>query len=715
MPKYTKKSRTNGSKKLSTQLSIMISAMLILVFTVFILAAVLMSKSALSEAISSDFSNNSEKNAAKVQGTFDEAASLGKNLQFYMNRMYQLYDMQIKFDTVDKTTFRSDVCGQYILAINKDIEDYVANTIKSAVTNNPDIMAAGLFFDKYAFDPSIEEYAVYIQESNIEKFVSIPYSEYSTADYYKVALETQKPYFTEPYDFNGTKMVSGCYPIVFNGKSQGVVSVDINVSNFNKYAVSTDTYPTLFNEILTDQSTVVFDSTGLSGEYVGMNTSDFIKNASDVKKIMDGYAAKTPFALITTGNNGQKVNRFYYPVTAGEQTWWSLTSLDSSDMNKATTSLIILLIVIAAVSLIIIVIITIMILRRKISPINQVVMAAENIVQGDLDINLNVQSNDEIGQLAHSFSQMSASLRKIILDIGYLLNEMSQGNFVVKTSCEDKYIGNYHNILTAVHNINTKLSDTLSQINQASDQVFAGSEQVSAGAQALSQGATEQASSVEELAATINEINGQVKETAANAQQASEVVSQAGLEVENCDRQMQELNTAMNRISQKSGEIGKIIKTIEDIAFQTNILALNAAVEAARAGSAGKGFAVVADEVRNLASKSAEAAKNTTMLIEDSIQAVENGTKLTAGTTESLKKVVERTMVIKTAVGRISQATGEQASNLNQVTTGVDQISSVVQTNSATAEESAAASEELSGQSQMLKNLISQFKLKDKS
>lgn len=708
--KNKKKGKTG---RLSTQLSLLISAMLTLVFIVFISVAVVTSSSALLKAISSDFANSSEKNAAKAQNALDAATALGSDMQFYINNMYKIYNQQLETNSVDKTLVQSEVSGTEILAFNKEIEDYAKNTIAAAVSNNNDIMAAGMFFNKYAFDSNVAEYALYINASDVTKFVPMTFDEYSVQEFYTVAMETRLPHFTEPYDFDGTKMISACFPIVSSGKSQGVVIVDINVSNFNQYAVDTTEYPTLYNEILTDKSTVVFDSTDLTGSYVGVNTTEWIKNEADLAKINNGYAEKKAFTIETVGDKGQPVSRFYYPLTAGEQTWWSLTALDKSDMNKATTSLVFILVAIAVASLLLILIITISILQRKIRPINQVVDAAEKIANGNLDISLDINSNDEIGLLANSFSIMSSGLREIILDVDYLLEEMAQGNFLVKTRCEEKYVGNYGNILTAAVNINTKLSDTLTQINISSDQVSSGSDQVSSGAQALSQGATQQASAVEELAATIMEISNQIKLNTQSAQNAKEKAVKAGNEVTLSNQEMQALVVAMNEISQASQEIGKVIKTIEDIAFQTNILALNAAVEAARAGVAGKGFAVVADEVRNLASKSAQAAKGTTTLIEGSVKAVTKGTQLVNNTAKSLLSVVAGTKEVTDIIERIAEASVEQAASIAQVTTGVDQISSVVQTNSATAEESAAASEELSGQAQMLKQLVGQFKLSE--
>lgn len=356
------------------------------------------------------------------------------------------------------------------------------------------------------------------------------------------------------------------------------------------------------------------------------------------------------------------------------------------------------------------------IIRSINKPVKELDDVASKIASGDLEQSITYRSKDELGYLAVNFNKTVERLRdyvKYIDEISVVLKQIASGNLVFNLTYD--YAGEFAKVKEALEEISDSLNSTMGQINQAADQVAAGSDQVSSAAQALSQGATEQASSVEELAATITEISSQVKTNAESAKEGSQLAEAAGEKMEEGNRQMQETIAAMAEIKEKSGQIGKIIKTIEDIAFQTNILALNAAVEAARAGAAGKGFAVVADEVRNLASKSAEASKSTAALIEGSIQAVERGTMLADETAQTLVQVVESAKQVVVVVDSISQASSEQASSIAQVTQGIDQISGVVQTNSATAEESAAASEELSGQAQVLKNLIAQFKLKDTS
>lgn len=321
-----------------------------------------------------------------------------------------------------------------------------------------------------------------------------------------------------------------------------------------------------------------------------------------------------------------------------------------------------------------------------------------------------VNSEDETGVLADATEELVGRLKTVITQISGLLGNIAEGNLNVEYT--RKFEGDFAPLHTSSSKIIDSLNDAFRLINESADQVDTGSDQVATGAQALSQGATEQASSVEELAATINDISTQVKQNADSAQEAREESERQRGNLDESDKKMQEMVSAMDKINNKSGEIGKIIKTIEDIAFQTNILALNAAVEAARAGEAGKGFAVVADEVRSLAEKSGQAAKNTTLLIEETIQAVKDGTMIADLTAEALKEVVDSSQHVAQLVDMIAEASKNQASSISQVTMGVEQISSVVQTNSATAEESAAASEELAGQAKMMKDMVSRFKLK---
>jgi methyl-accepting chemotaxis protein len=299
-------------------------------------------------------------------------------------------------------------------------------------------------------------------------------------------------------------------------------------------------------------------------------------------------------------------------------------------------------------------------------PLNKMVLVANEIAKGNLDVELDINTKDEIGDLAKAFRAMTDNVNEV-----------------------------------------------MTNINAASEQVAAGSTQVSDSSMSLSQGATEQASSIEELTASIEEISAQTRQNAANAEKAKEISSSAQKYAERGNEQMAYMLKAMAGINDSSNNISKIIKVIDDIAFQTNILALNAAVEAARAGQHGKGFAVVAEEVRNLAARSANAAKETTSMIEGSIKEVVGGTKLANETAEALNKIVEGVSKAAELVGEIAVASNEQALGVEQINQGIMQISDVVQTTSATAEETAAASEELSSQADLLKTQVASFRLKN--
>lgn len=344
-------------------------------------------------------------------------------------------------------------------------------------------------------------------------------------------------------------------------------------------------------------------------------------------------------------------------------------------------------------------------------PIQELEGAAEKLKAGQLDVEINYESPDELGKLADNFRQACKTLEVIVQDTSYLLGEMAEGNFNVSSNNAQIYIGNFRQQYESMSKLKHELSDTLTQINEVSEQVAAGSDQLAGGAQALAEGATDQAGAVEELTATVESVSGIAEKGAQTAADAYQNVLTA---IDNAGKSREDLKAltdAMERISSTSMEIQNIIGSIEDIASQTNLLSLNASIEAARAGEAGKGFAVVADQIGKLAGDSAKAAVNTRDLIEKSLQEIENGNQITEKTVAALNEILEAMNSFEDVAKTSSTNSSEQADMLKQIEQGIEQISGVIQSNSASAEETSATSQELSTQSEGLKNLVGRFKL----
>ena len=519
-------------------------------------------------------------------------------------------------------------------------------------------------------------------------------------------LKNKKATWMEPY-FNANinkTIISYVSPVYLkSGKDFGVLGVDFDFSYLNQLLDEHQKFHEKECFLLNQEGKILFHPDYTEGENFGEILGGKYKNVlSELLSKREGY--------INEGNSKNAVLLGYHALDNG----WKIVIAPNRtaiygniDMLKNT------LFIFIAVYLLFMLALSIIMGNRQAQPILSLTKSVKKLAEGSLDEEIQVRSKNEIGALAKGLRQLVTQLKEYrlyIQEITDSLNEMQDGNLDIRLKKE--YTGEFTKIKVALLDLSDKLTGLIGSIRISSDQVSSSAENVSAGAQNLTRGSMEQASSIEELSATINDISDRIRKNAENAAKANEAAANSQEEIIKSDGQMQDMKASMNRINEKSAEISKIIKTIDDIAFQTNILALNAAIEAARAGEAGKGFAVVADEVRNLAQKSAEAAKDTTALIDDTVKAVEQGSRLADNTANSLHEVVSGQKELSLLISEIAAASDEQANAVSQVTTGIDQISSVVQTNSATAEESSASSSELNDQARNLREQISRFRLR---
>lgn len=532
---------------------------------------------------------------------------------------------------------------------------------------------------------------------------SKPGYDVSSKEYYKAVTEN-RVCITDPYvdAIQGGIVITISAPISVNGKIEGLAAVDIAIEKLAKMVGEYEFGDSGYFTLLTKNNIVAAhkDEESLLKEINEIGLSDSI--------------------IESVNNNSQEVVEYTYKdeellgnrVPIDGTGWSILSSISKDEFMSNTNQLIKTITIVFAIILISLLLILAILIRRITKPIKKLTEITNKLALGELDVDIDVKSNDEIGELAASVKSLTSRLKSYITYINEsvdVLNELADGNLAI--NLENEYTGEFAKLKNSLLYVSETLKETVGKIKDSVLSINMNAEQVSTGAQVLAQGTTEQASAIEELSAEINEIYTTIVNNAEYAENAGTKALEASKEVEMGNAQMKDMLAAMDDISNSSNEIGKIIKVIDDIAFQTNILALNAAVEAARAGTAGKGFAVVADEVRNLAQKSAEAAKQTTSLIENSISAIQNGTSLAAGAGKSLAGIVSKTNETNKLINEIVKASSQQTVSVNQIRSGIEQISSVVQENAATAEASAANSEELSGQSQILNDLVSHFNL----
>ena len=537
-------------------------------------------------------------------------------------------------------------------------------------------------------------------------FVPGPDFDALTKSWYLNGLQSEKFILGDVYfDEDSQSYVVGASGILRtkNGVVRGVAAADVYLDSISK----------IVSEVRLEETGGIFLVDTRTDTIIGHRDPAMTgEKLSEVGSGMYGYAA----GQIRTGRNGLSIweNTYVQVESVPDSDWKAVAYVSRSEVLQDLYHLAFLIVALSLLAIAAMLILIILQVRRVIGrPVAELSRVATQIAEGELNQEIRYQSRDELGVLADDFNRVTLRLREYVRyidEISRTLYEIAEGNLTF--SLENEYTGEFAKIRDSLEEISRSLNGTMGQLRVASRDVAAGAEQVSGGSVILSQGASEQSAAVETLAGHIDAVSDSVHKVAQGALEADRIAHTVKDGLLESNSKMRNLTEAIQKISDKSAEINKIVKTIEDIAFQTNILALNAAVEAARAGTAGKGFAVVADEVRSLAGKSSEAAKETTALLSQTVESMDEGVQAAQDTSDSMLAVVTQADEMSSLISGIAEYTKQQTANAEEITHGIGEIASVVQSNVAAAEASAAASEELSSQAAMLREMVAKFRLK---
>ncbi|OON96985.1 MAG: hypothetical protein ATN36_04455 [Epulopiscium sp. Nele67-Bin005] len=657
------------------------------------------------EAVMKQFSIQAQYNAHIIQTLIKEASDIAIDARDHVVDEFSKLKTAINPDTSKPSV----IYDMQLSEANAILESYLIDSLSVAARNNSNIYGVGVYFEPYTFDPTKEVYGFYLESSTsylpVAKTV---YTNYATQEFYSIPKNTMQSYVTRPQLLsNGLRTSSISYPIIVNGNFMGVIVADIITTNFAETRLVDADYPSLFSCILTSEWEIIYNS--ISSDLIGTNLGES-STAQSIVNLTEGAKNGVLFSTESAFTDGAPQIRVLSPVYAGEEIWWASIAVEPHELYADTQRITLIICIVSVISVLVLISLVGLVVKRLLNPLNYILEAASKIEQGNLDITLDSQYNDEIGKLSRRFLRMASSLKAIIKEIDHVLGEMAKGDFTVTNNMNATYTGQFVPIKNALISISDTLSSSLKDINHSAEEVSFGAGEISVGSTALAKGSLEQTNIIENFVEATQDIATNVKNTMSKFKESERISEEAKEKAHEGADTMDDMLTSMKAINESSQQIAEVLKTVESIAEQTNLLALNAAIEAARAGEAGKGFAVVATEIRELATRSTESVKEIESVIKTSIKTVEAGQSMANDTAKSLHDIVDTVDKTAAITKELLEATEAQQQSISELAEGTKQISTIVQANSATSEESAAISEDLANQAQNLKASLAYFK-----